>query len=699
MLSRRNILIALAIVVAVAAFVMWDVVRGLPSQAELEAPHPDIATRIISTDGEPVDQFFVKNRTNIHLRNVPPFLIKALIATEDRDFYRHWGIDLWGNIRAFFADLVSLRAREGASTITQQLARNLYLNQKKTLSRKLREAITAVEIERTHTKNEILEMYLNVSFFGRGTYGIQAASQAYFGRDVNRLTPAQCAFLVGLLKGPSDYDPDQNYDRAIARRNTVIDNMVAAGFLKIVDAEKIKKASLKVKPQVGYQGIAPHFAEMVREQLQKMPELQGYDIYRDGLIVYTTLNAAMQRAANRAVIEHTSDFQKNVVDRSWNWARHRAVLDSVLMKAVRSTPDYRGADTPDSQAAVARRFYADKHFVDSVKQEELRMQASLVCIDQSTGQIVAMVGASNYKEERYGLNHATQIYRQPGSSFKPIVYASAFERGASPESMVSNEPISIGTWHPQNFAGEAEGGTVTIRYALEQSVNLAAVHTIQELTSVSDVVKLAKDMGITSYIPPYPSIALGTADVSPLEMTSAYTTFANDGVRPTPYDIIRIEDRNGKILYQHKPELNYVLQPKICHEITSALEDVILYGTGRRVLNYFRYPAAGKTGTTQNYADAWFIGYTPGFTCGVWVGFDDRRITFTGANGQGGRAAAPIWGKFMKYSYDALHLPIEYFNTSYPGEPVPIDTTSKADTLANAAKISKIDTLRVPGEY
>lgn len=698
-IRRRNIYIALAAVLALLAFLWWDVQRGLPSEEELEAPHPDIATRIISTDGEPIDQFFVKNRTNIHLRNVPPFLIKALIATEDRDFYHHWGIDLWGTLRAFVTDIFSLREREGASTITQQLARNLYLNQNKTIIRKLREAITAVQIERTHTKNEILEMYLNVSFFGRGTYGIQAASQAYFGKDVNRLTPAQCAFLVGLLKGPVNYDPDEDYDRAIARRNTVIDNMVSAGFLKAEEAAKIKKNPLKVKPYVGYQGIAPHFAEMVRQQLQKMPELQGYDIYRDGLLVYTTLNATMQRAANRAVTEHIADYQKNVVNRGWNWARHKGVLDSALMRAVRNTPDYRAASSDDERVKIARDRYADKDFVDSVKQEELQLQAGLVCIDQATGQVLAMVGASNYKEERYGLNHATQIYRQPGSSFKPIVYASVFEHGATPESSVSNEPIAIGTWHPHNFAGEFEGGTITIRYALEQSVNLAAVHAIQELTSITDVIKLAKELGIRSNIPPYPSIALGTAEVSPLDLTSAYSTFANDGIRATPYDIIRVEDRNGKILFQQKPSFNYVLEPKICHELTSALEDVILHGTGARVLNYFRYPAAGKTGTTQNYADAWFVGYTPLYTAGVWVGFDDNRITFTGANGQGGRAAAPIWGKFMKYTYDALRPNIEYFNTSYPGAPVPVDTTAKPDTLSNTPKISRVDTMRPPGEY
>ena len=695
---KRNILIALAALLALLAFLWWDISRGLPSTEELETPHPEIATRIISTDGEPIDQFFIKNRTNIHLRNVPPFLIKALLATEDRNFYHHWGIDLWGNLRAIVTDVFSLHAKEGASTITQQLARNLYLNQEKTAIRKLREAITAVEIERAHTKNEILEMYLNVTYFGRGTYGIQAASQAYFGKDVNKLTPAQCAYLVGILKGPENYDPDDDYDNAINRRNTVIDNTVNAGFIPEAEAVKIKKDALKVKPYVGYQGIAPHFAEMVRQQLQKMPELHGYDIYRDGLVIYTTLNATMQRAANRAVLEHIADYQKNVVNKGWNWARHKGVLDSALMKAVRNTQDYRSASSNEERIKIAHKLYADKDFVDSVKDEELLLQAGLVCIDQATGQILAMVGASNYKDVRYGLNHVTQIVRQPGSSFKPIVYASAFEHGSTPETSVSNEPITIGSWSPHNFAGEAEGGTVSIRYALEVSLNLSAVHAILELTSVADVVKMAKRLGIRSTVPPYPSIALGTAEVSPLDLTSAYSVFANEGVRATPYAIIRVEDRNGKILYQKKPEFANVLEPKICREITSSLEDVVQRGTGQRVLSYFRYPAAGKTGTTQNYADAWFIGYTPEYTAGVWVGFDDNRITFNSSNGQGGRAAAPIWGMFMKYTYDALRPKIEYFNTNYPGAPVPVDTT-KHDSLSTIQPIPKVDSMRKPVEY
>ncbi len=696
----KRLYILIGALLAFLVFMYWDIARGLPSLEQLQTPHPEVATRIISTDGEPIDQFFVKNRTNIHLRNVPPFLIKALIATEDRNFYHHWGFDIWGNVRAALTDVLSLHARQGASTLTQQLARNLYLNQEKTAIRKLREAVTAVQIERMHTKNEILEMYLNVSYFGRGTFGIQAASQAYFGRDVNKLTPAQAAYLVGILKGPENYDPDDDYDRAINRRNTVIENAESAGYILHADAEAMKKEAIKVKEYQGYQGIAPNFAEMVRQQVQKMPELQGYDMYRDGLIIYTTLNAAMQRAANRAVTEHIEDYQKNVVEKGWNWNRHRGILDTALMKAVRNTADYRAASSESDRAKVARAHYADKDFVDSVKNEELVLQAGLVCINQSNGQIVAMVGASNYKEVRYGLNHATQIQRQPGSSFKPIVYASAFEHGATPETSVSNELIHIGSWTPRNFGGSAEeGGTVSVRYAIQESLNLSAVHAIQSLTSVGDVVKMAARLGIRSKIPPYPSIALGTGEVSPLDLTSAYSVFANEGVRATPYSIIRIEDRNGKILYQQKPSFENVLEPKVCHMITSALQDVVQRGTGRRVLNFYRYPAAGKTGTTQNYADAWFVGYTPEYTAGVWVGFDDKRITFNSSNGQGGHAAAPIWGKFMRYTYDAVRPKIEYFNTGYPGAPVVATDSTKKDSVGTGVITPLVDSARRSHEY
>ncbi len=659
------------LLLAIGMFIwLWVAIgRGMPTLDQLENPHPELATQLISADGERLDEYYIKNRRTAQLKEVPQDVIGALIATEDRDFYKHWGINLWGNIRAAWMDLVTFSPRQGASTITQQLARNLYLTQKKNAMRKLREMASAVQIERSHTKNEILEMYLNVAYFGRGAYGIQAASQVYFGKDVGQITTAEGAYLVGILKGPENYDPDDNYDRAMARRNTVLANMVETKYLSTDKAAACKAEPIKVQPMHGYAGIAPHYVEMIRQELSRKPELQGYDMYRDGLIVYTTLNATMQRAANKAVEEHIADYQKNVVDKRWNWNAHTGLFDSLVTKAVHSNPQYRIAQASD-KSRVEAELRSSKNFIDSVKHAAIRMQCGFVCIDQTTGQILAMVGSSNFKEVRYGLNHVTQIVRQPGSAFKPIIYASCFERGASPETEVSNEPISIPDgnhiWSPGNFEGEVPGGIRTIRTALQYSINLCAVHAILEITSVQDVVKMAKRLGIKSNVPPYPSIALGTAEVSPLEITSAYSTFANEGVRASPYAVLRVEDRNGKIIYRAHPEFDNVLQPRICHEMTSALSDVVNAGTGSRIRSLgFHFPAAGKTGTTQNYADAWFVGYTPQYTAGVWVGFDDKRITFTGADGQGGRAAAPIWGLFMKYTYDALRPKMEYFTTNY----------------------------------
>ncbi len=682
--KRKRLLILIIIFGVGLPWLIFEVLKGVPTLDQLENPHPELATRIISSDGEPLDQFYIKNRTTVKLREVPKTLIDALIATEDRDFYNHWGMNVWRTVKSLWTDVITLSPKQGASTITQQLARNLYLSQEKSVLRKMREAVSAVQIERTHTKNEILEMYLNVCYMGRGAYGIAVASQVYFGKDVSKLTPAQCAFMIGILKGPENYDPEDNYDRAVARRNTVIENMVDAGYLDQAKANKYKQDPIKVVPARTYQGIAPHFVEMVRQQLQKMPELAPYDFYRDGLVVFTTINAQMQRAANKAVDEHIAQYQRDIVNKRWNWKQHQELLDSLVAKAARSTPMVHSIEDPKEKNKIERKLRADPKFIDSVKREELQLQASFVCLDQRTGQILAMVGSSNYREHRYGLNHATQIIRQPGSAFKPFVYASAFEKGFTPESMVSNEAIEMPdgdkVWRPSNM-GESIGGSMSIRSALQWSVNLCAVHAILDLTNVSDVVKLAKRMGIKSNIPAVPSIALGTAEVVPIELASAYSTFANDGVRATPYAILRVEDRNGKVIFKAKPEFDLVFEPKIAQMMTKSLQAVVEVGTASSIRRFFNYPAAGKTGTTQNYADAWFCGYTPLYTACVWVGFDDKRVTFTSADGQGGRAAAPIWGRFMKYSYDALKPKILYFNTNWNGAVPSVDSTKK-DSVA-----------------
>jgi penicillin-binding protein 1A len=675
-------------------FVIWfwfKIGAGLPSLDQLENPKPELATRIISSDGEVLDQYYIKNRSTVHLRDVPHDLVNALIATEDRDFYHHWGINVWGGLRAIWADVVTLSHRQGASTITQQLARNLYFSPAKNWIRKAREAASAIQIERSHTKNEILEMYLNVVSFGRGAYGVEAASQVYFAKDVSQLTPAESAYLVGILKGPENYDPDDDYDHAVARRNTVIDNMVSVKYLTKEQAEEIKKVPLKVKAIEGYHGIAPHFAEMIRQDLTKRPELKGYDIYRDGLLVYTTLNAQMQRAANRAVTEHLESYQKEMVDKRWNWSAHAGLLDTIITKAIHTDPDYKQAQSQAAKEQIEHDLRGDKEFIDSVKAAEIHIQTGFVCLDQSTGQILAMVGSSNFASTRYGLNHVTQILRQPGSTFKAIVFASAFEHGSTPESIVSNEPISMRDgdhwWTPGNFEGEASGGSTTIRNALMKSINLCAIHGMLDLTSTVEVVRMAHRMGIHAPIPIVPSIALGTAEVSPLELTSAYGIFGNEGVRAVPYAIVRVEDRNGKVLYRAKPQFENVLEPNIADMMTSALADVVDRGTGSRIRSLgFNYPAAGKTGTTQNYADAWFVGYTPLFAAGVWVGFDDKRVLFTPDAGQGAHAAAPIWGKFMKYTYEALKPKITPF-THY----TPVKDTSAIIDTSLVQKISPIE--------
>src|SRR5581483_1305769 len=348
-----GVLIGLAAVFAIAVVWIWiAVARGMPTLDQLENPHPELATQLISADGERLDQYYIKNRTTVELKDVSRDVIAALLATEDRDFYKHWGINLWGNIRAAWTDLITLSPRQGASTITQQLARNLYLSQQKSVIRKLREMASAVEIERTHTKNEILEMYLNVAYFGRGAYGIEAASQVYFGKDASQLSTTEAAYLVGVLKGPENYDPDDNYDRALARRNLVLDNMVETKYLSRDQSDALKAQPIRVQPMKGYQGIAPHFVEMIRQELSHLPELAGYDLYRDGLVVYTTLNATMQRAANRAVDEHIADYQKNVVNKRWNWAAHQGLLDSLITKAIHVNPESRFA-APQNRRAIA----------------------------------------------------------------------------------------------------------------------------------------------------------------------------------------------------------------------------------------------------------------------------------------------------------------------------------------------------------
>jgi penicillin-binding protein 1A len=670
--TPRLILILTALGVVLVAYAAY-LLNGLPSLERIENPRPELATKVYSVDGEVLDQFYIKNRSHVSLQEIPKTVVEALIATEDKDFYSHWGVDAIRFMKAMIKNVISFRLREGASTITQQLSRNLYLGHEDrhvfdTITRKIREFITAVQLERSFTKDEILEFYLNVVYFGRGAYGIASASQLYYGKAPADLTLDEAATLVALLKGPAYYDPATHADRAITRRNLVLGQMLKYGYLTDAQDEEARQEpiQLKANDQIAAAGVAPHFVENIRQQLAAKAEKYNFDIYRDGIAVYTTLDGRMQRNANRAVEEHLLEYQK-LFNGMWDWSKHKDVYARVIDQALRTSPEYRKATTPMERDSVYRALGMNRIWVDSMKNVAQQIEVGFVVIDPKTGEIRAMVGGSNFKNFKYGLNHVTQIKRQVGSAFKPFVYTVAIDNGYPPCFELLNQPVTImmadGTrWTPSNSNGEF-GGKSTIREAIRNSINLVAVRAIMEIAPISQVIEYAKRMGITAQLPPYESLALGAGEVSPLEMTAAFGVFANHGVYVEPMSILKIEDKDGNVLEENAPFQREVLSEETAFIMTTMLEGVVNGGTGGHVRDFFQLPAAGKTGTTTEFADAWFLGYTPQLAAGVWVGFDNKTVHFTTWDGQGGRAAAPIWGRFMKYTYEDpnIAMPLEYF--------------------------------------
>ncbi len=642
---------------------------SLPSLEELENPKLEEATKVFSSDGELIDKFFLQNRTKVTIDSIPKDMINALIATEDRKFYDHWGVHLERIFKAFFKNVASGNlTREGASTITQQLARNLYkdIGNKISLNRKIREAMTAVQIEKTYTKDEILAYYLNTVYFGKGAYGIEAAAQTYFNKSASDLTLDECALLVGILKSPSNYDPVENPDASLKRRNLVLNEMEEAGFISQETFQLLSRDPIKLnfrKDYASFNSPAPQFTEFVRQQLESMAEKYGFDLYRDGLKIYTSLDSRMQKHAVTAIKTLLVPFQKSF-NGYWNWGGNKEILNDAIIRYIVQSETYKKAKTEQERNKIYEKMKNDKAFVDSVKILTTTVQIGFVVINPKNGEIKAMVGANPNNLFKYGLNHVTQIKRQPGSSFKPFVYATAINEGYSPGYMVSNDPINIkiggAVWSPK---GGGTGGKISLRDGIANSVNVIAVRTSMDIAPPDKVIDLAHKMGIKSDLPNVLSLALGVGEVSPLEMTSAYGVFANEGILVEPISILRIEDRNGKVIEEFNPETKEVLSEEVAFVMSDMMEDVIDNGTATSVRQYFHRPAAGKTGTTQNFGDAWFVGFTPQFSAGVWLGFDDARIKFGGGYGQGGKAAAPIWGKFMQllYSDDEFDFPVAYF--------------------------------------
>ena len=448
---------------------------GLPSLARIENPKPELATRVFSADGEVLDQFYIKNRSHVSLQEIPSTVVDALIAVEDKDFYSHWGVDATRFLKAMAKTALTLGQRpEGASTITMQLARSLYLghddkNFFDTITRKIREFITSIQLERNFTKEEILEFYLNVVYFGRGAYGIASASQSYFGKSPAELTLSEAATLIALLRGPAYYDPQGRHpDLAKQRHSVVLGQMVKYGYIsqEEADAAKSEAQQLVTSTEISETGIAPHFVEYVRQQLLQKAEKYGFDIYRDGITVTTTLDSRMQRHANQAIEEHLAEYQQ-LFDAQWNWGRERDALTRVIDQSIRTSADYRNARSSTARDSVYAAMKNNSAWVDSMRTVAQTIEVGFVVVDPGNGNIVAMVGGSNFRNFKYGLNHVTQIRRQPGSAFKPFVYTVAIDNGYPPTYEILNQPVVVllpdgKRWMPPNADGEV-GGKVNPR--------------------------------------------------------------------------------------------------------------------------------------------------------------------------------------------------------------------------------------------
>jgi penicillin-binding protein 1A len=579
--------------------------QGLPSTDVLVSVQPWTRTVVYDVHGNPIKAFYEQDRVQVPLDEIPENLTNAFIAIEDRKFYRHWGLNVFAIAKALSEDVIAGHIVRGASTITQQLARNLFLTQEQTLTRKIKEAILAVRIERHFTKDEILMMYLNQIYFGEGAYGVEAAARRFFGKPLAELTLAESAFLAGLPKNPSAYSPRRHFDAAKQRQAVVIGAMVEMDMVDAAQAAKAKQDTLNILP-VKRAEVGAYFTEYVRQILEE--EYGASALYRDGLKVHTTIDLRLQELAERSLETNLRAMEKRL---------------GYQPRDTLGNNEIEGAHTP-------------------------YIQGALVALDPHTGQIKAMVGGRDFLESKF--NRATQARRQPGSAFKIFVYTAAIANGMTPCDIIMDAPIVVempadtSVWRPQNFSEEFEG-PMTMREALARSINIPAIKVADQIGQ-STVIHYARRMGIKSPLQPYLSIALGSFEVTLLELTSAIGVLPASGIRTEPIAITSIETREGRILEQNYPRKSEAISAQTAYVMTSMLESAVNEGTGRsiRARGITRH-LAGKTGTTDEYGDAWYVGFSPDLITGVWVGFDEKRSM--GNKQTGARVALPIWIDFM----------------------------------------------------
>jgi len=582
---------------------------GIPSADSIANFRPPASTRILDCRGRVIFDFFQEKRRPVPLESIPVCLRKAVVAVEDKRFYSHWGIDL-ARIPGLALSMVRRANIKGTSTITQQLARSMFLTPERSIIRKAKEMALAVELERRYSKSEILELYFNQIWFGGSVYGVEAAAEKYFGKTAARLDPVECATIGAMLANPSAYSPYNHPDRLLTRRNFFLTRMFRLGCISQKQLDAGLKRPLAVLPPGTGANPAPYFVEEVRRYLI---DKYGYDfVYKSGAVIHTTLDLDMQLAANRALLTRLDQLEK----------------------------DYSLKPTMARYDSAAKR--------DSTIAPPRYLQGALLAMDVRTGYIRALIGGRDFKHSEF--DRATQAKRQAGSAFKPFVFVAAVDNGITAADIEVDSAITVRIpgqppYEPHNYDAKFLG-PISLRRALALSRNLVAVRLITRV-GPELVARYANLMGITDQLKPVYSLALGSVEVTLLDMTTAFNTLAGNGIRVKPIMITRVEDARGMVLEETRPEEQPVIRPQTAYVVANMMQSVVNEGTATviRQLGY-EAPAAGKTGTTDDYADAWFIGFTPEITCGVWIGFDKRKTIFRGATG--GSVAAPVWAEFMK---------------------------------------------------
>ncbi len=725
--ARRAVALASALAAASAAAgaaLAVGLKSDLPDVRARESYTPPLNTRVLARDGSTIANYGEQKRILLSHEEIPDVFRKAVVAVEDASFYEHGGIDFRGIARAAWHDLMTLSLEQGASTLTQQLSRNLFLKPEKTIRRKIQEMLLALEIERRYTKDEILRMYVNQVYMGHGRYGLEAASQFYFGKHARDLSLPEAALLAGILQRPETLSPLRNPEGARKRRAHVLNRMVETGAIDPATAERAAQAPIEVAAHRDATGLAPYFVEAVRRWLQ---ERLGYEkLYRAGLVGGTTLDPDLQEIANRAVDEGLRTLDKrqgwrgpvarlpagtdleSVRRDAWRDGIHAdAVTDAIVVSVARGRallrvgPERAFLDA-ESVAWTGRRDPASFLRVGDVLRVRLvagsgsparalleqdpAVEAALVALDPRSGEVLAHVGGFDFARSEF--DRAFQARRQAGSAFKPIVYAAAIDAGIPPTRSFQDEPtvfVEAGTWsayQPENY-GKTYTGQVTVRTALEKSLNIVSVKLLLEV-GTRPVLALAERLGVGGGLEPYPSLALGAFEVGLADLAAAYGAFANQGVRVEPHLVLEVVDRTRATLHRARPAVSEALRPETAYLMNRLLEGVASDGTGAAASSLGR-PVAGKTGTTDDFTDAWFLGYTPDLVVGVWVGFDAKRTL--GSRETGAQAALPIWMAFMERALEDRPV------LDFPRPPGVIDaaidrrTGLRADEAAGCAPI------------